>query len=580
MPKQNTYIFDGVKAVPPWDFENDKGWTSLTGDVVLQSIDLYFQRVPWLFRSVRDRANNVSHMPWYFVTGEKDYDSLDGYQNKLGWLPKPRRLLHLVEQSICVVGRAYLFLETNNSGYIKGIKYCNPYSVREVIVDGMVTGYKRREGTQEKQYPTSNFVAVYDPDYLTEIGPGKTSAAGAALLAAGLLYNSTGFATQFFKRGAIKATVLTAEKASQPEAERLQSWWEDVVQGVKNAWSAIVLRSEAVKATTIGEGLESLQNEVLTKEQRQEIAAAMGVPESRMWSAAANYATREMDELAYFNGTIIPECDLIAEAFNEQAFTKEHHLDNIRMEARPDTLDIFQADNANQANAYQAYVNAGMKQSVAAQILGIELPEGMEYEDLDPEDEPQPETQPENEPVTLPEPAAAPVTELSPTETTATPQEMRTILKAWKRKAEFALKESGNALCEFETHIIPLFMQEAIKASLSVAQTNEDIAACMEFSLEEETPAEVKKEIDRWRRKALNAVKNGKPANVDFSTTIIPDEMCTTITSALGKATSEEDVKQAFEQSAVITKPGEFDEVIVALREAVKALDNEPEKPA
>lgn len=55
-----------------------------------------------------------------------------------------------------------------------------------------------------------------------------------------------------------------------------------------------------------------------------------------------------------------------------------------------------------------------------------------------------------------------------------------------------------------------------------------------------------KAELDKWRRKAINAMKKGKPANVDFVSTVIPGEMCEIIISALGKANTEQDVKDAF----------------------------------
>ena len=474
MPKQQTMIFDGTKAVPPWDFENDKGWVTLSGEDKLSGIDLFIARVPWLYRSIMDRANCVSAMPWYITRGDEDYDSFGEYENKLGWLPNPRRLFSQLEQSLAVAGKAYIFLETNNGGYIKGIQYCNPYTVTEVYdKDGKLSGYKRRIGSRQVEYPVENFVAIYAPDYLTETGPGKFSAAGAALMAAGVTYNSEGFIQQFFARGAIKATVLTALNTGQPEAERLQHWWDDVVSGIRNAWSAIVLRSEGVKATTIGEGLESLQNDKLTREQRQEISTALGIPESRLWSAAANYATRQMDEVSYYTGTIIPDCDLITDAFKSQVFNKAHRLEGYLLEARHESMDIFQVDNAEQAGAYSQYVSTGMKPSVAAQILGIELPAGMEYEDLDPEEEPEPE------PVVMPIPPE-PEIEEEPEEVEATEQEIRSVLKAWRKKAELAFKKTGSAEVEFVTRIIPHNQQEAIRAALAAAKSQDEIRAAMD----------------------------------------------------------------------------------------------------
>jgi HK97 family phage portal protein len=462
---QKAMIFDGLKSVPVFGLDSDRGWTILAGDETHQEGPaLYYKRVPWLFRGVRDRANNVSKMPWFIVKNKTDFDDFANYENNIEFLPNPRRLISQMEQSIAMTGKAFAFLETNSSGYIKSIKYCKPTSIEEITDNdtGEITGYRRTLKGHTLTVQKENIVAIYDADYLTEEGPAKVSAAEAALLAAGVMFNTAGFVSTFFRRGAIKATVLTAMNTSQPEAERLQTWWDDVVAGVKNAWSAIVLRSENVKSTVIGEGLESLQNDSLTATQRQEIATALGVPESRMWSAAANYATRQMDDKAYYESTIIPECDMIAEAFNDQVFTQEHNLKGYRLEARYETLDIFQVDSREQATAYGSYVGNGMKPSIAAQVLGIELPAGIDYKDLDPEPQPAALVTANDPPTDEKKPPAE-----DDKEPPANPQEMRSVLSAWKRKAELSLKKNNTANCDFVTTIIPAAQQEAIRAALA-----------------------------------------------------------------------------------------------------------------
>jgi len=46
-------------------------------------------------------------------------------------------------------------------------------------------------------------------------------------------------------------------------------------------------------------------------------------------------------------------------------------------------LSIFQEDEKERSTAFMNYTNSGMPPSVAAQILGIKLPEGVEFGDLD-----------------------------------------------------------------------------------------------------------------------------------------------------------------------------------------------------
>jgi HK97 family phage portal protein len=380
-------LFDGLKAVPAWDVDSMTGWTPLGGQQEAKGADLFFSRVPWLYRGVVDRADNVSSMPFAILRGETDYDTSQDYQNRLEILPDLEVLLDKIEQSLTMAGRAYLFLETNNYGVVKSVKYCKPSSIEEVYDEdsGALIGYKRSYGKrgQKKDVKLTNIVAIYDPNYATEEGPPSTSAALAALTAAGVLYNADKFIAGYFDRGAIRASVLTIDGGSREEAERLQSWWNDVITGIKNAWSAIVLRAKQALPVVIGDGLESLQNNELTTERRQDIATALGIPESHMWSAAANYATSEMDEKRFYKATIIPECNTIARAFNTQLFTKEHKLEGFKLIFRTNTLEIFQTDDKAQAEAAMAFITfltACPSEAVAletATMIGFELSDAM-----------------------------------------------------------------------------------------------------------------------------------------------------------------------------------------------------------
>jgi phage portal protein BeeE len=482
-------LFDGMKAVPAWDIDSMVGWTPLSGQQE-SGIDLYFSRVPWLYRGVVDRADNVSSMPFAIVKNKADFDTSQDYQNKLGFLPDMEVLFDKLEQSLVMAGRAYLFLETNDYSVVKSVKYCAPSSIDEVYNDetGELTGFKRKYGKrgQSKDVPISNIVAVYDPNYCTENGPAKTSAALAALTAAGVLYNADRFIANYFDRGAIKASVLVMDGGSKDEAERLQSWWTDVVTGIKNAWSAFVLRAKQAMPVVIGEGLEGLQNNELTTERRQDIATALGVPESRMWSSAANYATRKEDEQSYYKSTIIPECKTIARAFNTQLFTKEHKLEGYKLVFRSETLELFQEDTKLQAEASKAFVDfllACPTEAIAietATMNGSELNDAMKLaiKEMFAKKEENRVTMAEQVSATPP----APEQEEEPTEDDEEnePQpderEMKSVLSSWRRKAELWLKKTGSANCPFETTIIPIGLQGAIIGQLEEAKNNKDVA--------------------------------------------------------------------------------------------------------
>jgi hypothetical protein len=245
-----------------------------------------------------------------------------------------------------------------------------------------ITAFKRQVGVAVSQ------LSVEDIVYLRMAGVSETmprpAPAHAALSAAGVLYNVNEFAAAFFKRGAIKATLLTVEGNPPPaERERLKAWWQRFFTGINKAFAAEVV-SAAVTPVVVGEGLSELTNTELTATEREEIATALGVPHSLVMSNAANFATAEADRLTFYDMTVVPQANAIARQLNAQLFAPA----GMRFEWHPQELQIYQADENERASAFATYVNAGIKQSIAAQMLGLNLPEGVEPEDLDPEPQP------------------------------------------------------------------------------------------------------------------------------------------------------------------------------------------------
>ena len=93
------------------------------------------------------------------------------------------------------------------------------------------------------------------------------------------------------------------------------------------------------------------------------------------------YATAQADRRNFYELTIIPEADLVARTINEQLLMPM----GLSLVFRPEAMTIFQEDESARASAFASYTGGGLKPSIAAQLLGITLPEGIEYIDLDPE---------------------------------------------------------------------------------------------------------------------------------------------------------------------------------------------------
>jgi HK97 family phage portal protein len=505
-------LYDGVKSQSAWNFDDLRGWKNLSGDDERRGPDMYYQKVAWLFRAVQDRSIAVGSMPFVIMEGDSEFDSSNNYKNKLKFLQTPSKLFRLIEMSLCMSGKAYCILETNSSGYVKNIRYAKPTSIKENYNEttGELISYTRTlNKNKTKELPVANVLAIYNPDYLVEIGPGETSPATAALASAGVLYSTDMFIAQFFDRGAIKATVLSTVNTSKSESERLQHWWDDVVGGIKNAWAAIVLRGELTKPTIIGEGIESLSNENLTTERRQNIAAAIGVPESRMWSSAANYSTRLEDEKAYYSGTIIPECELIAECFNTDLFNTDHQLEGYHISFQSEELSIFQDDESERAKSLQLLVVSGTPLLLAMDILGYDLS-----------------------------------------------QEERSMLEAAIAEKERKAEE------------IAAGMQEKQDQEDNGGQNGQ-----VQEQQQGKDPQAVRSALYHWKTAALTAVKTGHAANVDFDNPAIPEHIAESIRYELEGCQDANKVHEVFKMARDWMKQDEPVDIAVELKRANDLLE-------
>jgi hypothetical protein len=236
--------------------------------------------------------------------------------------------------------------------------------------------------------PLEQILYWWYPDPFVELGPATSFPARAAAQAAGVLYNVDAFAANFFQRGAIKATLLTvAGNTSKSDRNALEEWWTSFVTGLNNAWSNKVVNAEMVKAVPIGEGIDSLANQNLSREKREDIATALGIPQTMLFSDASTNATAAEDTLHFLQRTIVPDCTFIATEFNQQFWSERGYT----MQFQPDELEAFQEDEAKRSAALKNLTDAGLALDVALDVLGYDLDEDQELRVREEMDKPKPQ---------------------------------------------------------------------------------------------------------------------------------------------------------------------------------------------
>jgi len=492
-----TFPIIGTKSSILWDEETD-AWVYLSGEPLKKDDPRSFYKIiPTLYRAVDIRASSISNLPWALYRGETEFETSDNYENKTGLISNMNLMLYLIEASLVLAGSAYWKREKNPAGFDK-LRHLDPTSMvlnQEKAYYGEIE-WKRNE-KEPKIYTPKEIIYFWYPDPYVEIGPPSAWPVKSALAACGVLANLDEFARNYFGRGAIKAMLFAMQGANRSTAEEFESWFARFVAGISNAFRTKVINAERVEPVVIGEGIKELENVSLSQEKREEIAIALSIPMSILFANAANYATAERDKLNWYEDKIVPEANFIASILNDQVYKPL----GLHLEFLPETLDIFQEDEEQRAQAMNQFMDAMTKaQSIEmAQALfliyGVEVSDeamaliekhfqGKEErreemaENLSRPGEP-PEHEEEQQPPPPPQTRGVDT------------QQLQRELSIWQSKCLAALKrgEAASSIAFVPVHI-PAENYERICDGLRIAETDEAIKESFVMAFQEEPEIE------------------------------------------------------------------------------------------
>lgn len=477
MPRQPELLFGATKAIPINELP-EAAWRVISGDEDKDVDVISLRKTVGIFRRCLDiRSAAVASVPWSIRTTGSTSDPLWSSDistppSDLKWLKNIKSLLRLAETSLLLRSEAFWYIHRTIGGKPYDIRWLSPLHIKPIwdATDGIIH-YERDKGKGTKEIlDVSDVCYIWMPDPMHETRPDEPLALAAANAAA-TLRNIDIFTQSFFQRGAIKATLLTVEGTPEPNAIKLlKEWWDRVIRGVKNSWGTEVFTG-AVKPVVVGEGIRELSNSELDDEKRRAIATTFGIPHSMVFSDSANYATAAVDKRNFYDETIAPELDLIEPLINEQLFEGT----NLTFHFDLESLDIFQEDENERADALTKYVGAGVPLYVAGAMLGIELPNNMQWSEFKLTEQPSQSASSESEP-SAPSQAEAGSTPVD--ESLAKPAKAKADdLARWQRKALNRLASDGNASCSFESTDITPFENHTIGLGLTRASTRDEVKA-------------------------------------------------------------------------------------------------------
>jgi hypothetical protein len=171
---------------------------------------------------------------------------------------------------------------------------------------------------------------------------------------------------------------------------------------------------------------------------------------------------------AFYTETIVPEATLIEGALNRQLFAPL----GLRVVLDWQSLDIFQQDEAERGQALAQYTTSGVPLDLAMEMLGIDLPNGMTYDQFRERLE---KDKSESQAQALEIAGARRPTESTDAEQQPGAPAQREELRRWQRKALKALKAGQSAAVDFESDVLPPADLVAIRERLSAAETEEEV---------------------------------------------------------------------------------------------------------
>ena len=511
--KNKSLLFDG-KGLKSVDLWGDNldGWTVFSGEGKVTADEAYYKLIPTLYRAVQIVSYYISSMPFALMKGKTEYDTSAEWKNKVGFMPNPFTTLQLVAASLEIAGRCYLFRE-RNIAMTKELFYCLPDSVKVKIKDGK-----------------------------HEI--------------------------EYFERS---VTGMSAPiKYTDPEKDFVYFWLPDpyVEMGPANNYPAkaamdacgVLLNMDLFAANFFEHGAVKVT-----------LLTVTGQPAESERQKLADWWKRVVSGVKNAFGAQVISADAVKPIVIGEGI-KELEGVTVSQEKREDIaialgipMSILFAGAANYATAQQDELNFLNMTIIPLctfieSILNEQLfePLGLEWHFL-PETLDAMQEDETSRSAALGQLTGAGVPLLMAMDILG--YELEDDQRAELEKAEEEKKKQAEELAK----------QMAEKPEEPPDETGQ---TSQEEPEKEDTT--FKMELDKWRRKAINAMKKGKPANVDFVSTVIPEETYATIMSALGSAHTEQEVKDAFVDTS--TPDVKYSDPIFALANELKRANDNLEK--
>lgn len=438
------YNTKAIVTLPGWASDMIDGAENGGVDTI-NSAAMAYAYVPLVYRAVRLRCDALSRAPINITSTSGNVEKEFPFEVDM------RDLIWKSEAALCLHGANYIekILRTK-SGKVDRLQWVNPTTMSTSLVktsDGAID-YIFRQGVGAS-WNLDGMIYMREFSLRDDVGPGD-AAAKVSLNDAALIRYMSRFAARFFETGAMPVTILQIDGiVDSDEANRIKNFFKRAGARIKNAWNVIAL-GRGVEPKVISQPLKDLVIPELNSQARHAVSLAFGIPQT-MLEDAANFATADSHRMSFWQDTIMPRGEWMAEQFNKQLLNKM----GLKMAFAFEEMDIFQEDETARANSLKTLVDANVKLEVAMSILGYDLSDEEKAIQFAKESKPVP-------------PVVAPAPE---------PPAKNMAVERWKRKAIRVYEESGSAVCAFDSDDVPPSLRAKIEAGLPQCKSVEDVKA-------------------------------------------------------------------------------------------------------
>jgi len=314
--------------------------------------------VPDLAKAIDMTATAVAAMPFDFL--EEDgtvFDTSADWQNSLGGIPDPKRLIYLLAASLC--GGAAYVIPYRTPRMIVDLQYAAPHSITPFIdINGLQYFNRATDtGATDNYIKPKEILYFWLPDKDVEIGPATNNPITNAAQDAQAVWSLKNTIRIYGERGFVPITLLGAKgMPNEAERKKAEGFFDRLLRGGFDVMAKI-FNADALDIKRLGAGMEELKQSYkeLRDDAKTSIADSFGIP-TALFMADQAYAS-EFNALRrqwYTSGRLVSIYQTIEEVMSEQLLKAYQK----RMRFNPQAMEVFQEHEANTANALSTFVSA------------------------------------------------------------------------------------------------------------------------------------------------------------------------------------------------------------------------------